>query len=76
MATNHNVEFPSIWAWNGDTSGMDDIGWKCAGQLQGMSAAKIISLFGNSSAQVSIASQQTDFGDAALAVALLNEWLA
>lgn len=41
-----------------------------------MSAAKIISLFGNSSAQVSITSQQTDFGDAALAVALLNEWLA
>ena len=28
------------------------------------------------SAQGSVTSQQTDFGDAALAVALLNEWLA
>jgi hypothetical protein len=75
MATNQNVEFPSIWAWNSDTSGMDGIGWKYAGEFGGTSGARIVSAFGNSSATVSITSQQSDFGNAALAVALLNEWL-
>lgn len=41
----------------------------------GFYSAKIISLPGTMSASVTITSEQSNFGDAALAVALLNEWL-
>lgn len=58
-----------------DSAGIDGVGWKEVIDQDGFYSAKIISLPGNKSASVTITSAQSNFGDAALAVALLNEWL-
>ncbi|ACV81074.1 hypothetical protein [Nakamurella multipartita] len=76
MATFNNVDTSSPYGWNADASGIEGLGWKAAGQWPDLSQARIISLFGNKSAAVTIDSANNDFGDAAMAVALLNEWLA
>jgi len=58
-----------------DSDGIDGVGWKEVIDQDGFYSAKIISLPGNKSASVTITSEQSNFGDAAMAVALLNEWL-
>lgn len=58
-----------------DSGGIDGVGWKEVIDQDGFYSAKIISLPGNKSASVTITSEQSNFGDATLAVALLNEWL-
>lgn len=75
MATGNNVDTSSPYAWNADASGIDGIGWKSAGQWPDFAQARIVSLLGNKSAAVTVDSEHNNYGDAALAVALLNEWL-
>lgn len=75
MVTGNNVDSSSPYAWNADASGIDGTVWKAAGQWSDFSRARIISLLGNKSASVTVDSEQGTFGDAALAIALLNEWL-
>lgn len=75
MATGNGVDTSSPYAWNADASGIEGVGWKAAGQWPDFSRARIISLLGNKSASVTIDSENSDFGDAPLAIALLNEWL-
>lgn len=75
MATGNNVDTSAPYAWNADASGIDGIGWKSAGQWPDFSRARIVSLLGNKLASVTVDSENNNYGDAALAVALLNEWL-
>ncbi len=73
MATGDNVNFTGGSLWG--AGGIDGIGWKEVVDWDGRYTAKIISLPGNKSAEVTISSSQSNFGDVAMAVALLNEWL-
>lgn len=73
MATGDNVEFTGGSLF--DSGGIDGVGWKKVTDNAGFYAAQITSLAGNKKASVTITSAQSNFGDAALAVALLNEWL-
>jgi hypothetical protein len=73
IATGNTVNFTGGSLFG--AGGIEGIGWKEVTDLDGFSSAKIISLPGNKSAEVTITSSQANFGDAAMAVALLNQWL-
>lgn len=73
MATGNNVNFRGGSLFGG--GGIEGIGWKEVNDWDGYLSAKIISLPGNKSAEVTISSSQVNFGDAEMAVAQLNEWL-
>jgi len=73
MATGNSVNFTGGSLFG--AGGIEGIGWKEATAGDGYYTAKIISLPGNKSAEVAISSSQANFGDAAMASALLNEWL-
>lgn len=73
MATGDNVEFTGGSLF--DAGGIEGVGWKKVTDNGGFYSAQITSLAGNKKATVTITSAQSNFGNAALAVALLNEWL-
>jgi len=73
MATWNNVDHTGGSLF--DSGGIEGVGWKEVTDRDGYYSAKIISLPGNKSASVTITSSQQNFGAAALAVALLDEWL-
>lgn len=73
MATGNNVDQTGGSLF--DSGGIEGVGWKEVTDRDGYYSAKIISLPGNKSASVTITSSQQNFGDPAMAVALLNEWL-
>lgn len=73
MATGNNVNFTGGSLFG--AGGIEGIGWTEVTDWDGYYSAKIISLPGSKSAEVTITSSQQNFGDAGMSVALLNEWL-
>lgn len=75
MATGNNVTTSPLFGEEADASAIDGFGWKSAAELPGRSSARILSIAGNKSATVTVESANNHFGDAPMAIALLNEWL-
>lgn len=75
MTTGNNVEAGPLFGESTDASAIEGFGRKSAAETPQRSSARILSLLGNKAATVTIESASNEYGDAALAIALLNEWL-